>query len=158
MILHHNVDKGLIVGGKAHSSFGGGEVDEPFRVIVAGRAVTQILKNKELFHIPIGSVALAAMKEFLRENFRFLDIDTHVVVDYMIKQGAVDLFRNFQIGRDMPLANDTSFGVGYALLSETEKLVLEAELYLNSPRIKKELPEVGEDIKVMGLRRNNHLD
>lgn len=157
-ILHHNVDKGLIVGGKAHSSFGGGEVDEPFRVIVAGRAVTQILKNRELFHIPIGSVALAAMKEFLRENFRFLDIDTHVVVDYMIKQGSVDLVGNFQIGRDMPLANDTSFGVGYAPLSETEKLVLEAELYLNSPRIKKELPEVGEDIKVMGLRRNNHLN
>lgn len=157
-VLHHNVDKSLIVGGKAHTCFGGGEVDEPFRVIVAGRAVTQILKNGELRHIPIGNIALTSMREFLKENFRFLNIGTDVVVDYMIKQGSVDLIENFQNGEDMPHANDTSFGVGYAPLSETERIVLESELFLNSPKCKKELPEIGEDIKVMGLRRNHHFN
>jgi len=31
-------------------------------------------------------------------------------------------------------------------------------LYLNSSKVKKELPEVGEDIKVMGLRRDKNID
>jgi S-adenosylmethionine synthetase len=57
----------------------------------------------------------------------------------------------------MPLANDTSFGVSFAPLSELEKLVLETELYLNSEKLKKELPEVGEDVKVLGLRKNDEI-
>ena len=157
-ILHHNVDKGLVVGGKSHLYFGGGEVDEPIYIIVAGRAVTQVLKNGEIVPIPIGSVTLGAMKDFLKESFRFLDVDRHVIVDYRIKQGSVDLVKTFQAGQNMPLANDTSFGVSYAPLSPTERLVLETELYLNSAKIKKELPEIGEDIKVMGLRKNDHID
>jgi len=57
----------------------------------------------------------------------------------------------------MPLANDSSFGVGFAPLSQLERLVFEAEQYLNSPKLKKVLPEVGEDIKVMALRRKTEL-
>ena len=45
VILHHNVDKGLVVGGRANPHFGGGEVDEPIKIIVAGRAVTKVLKG-----------------------------------------------------------------------------------------------------------------
>lgn len=156
--FHHNVDKGLIVGGKAHPFFGGGEVDEPIQVIVAGRAVTQVLKDGEIVSIPIGSIALSAIKGFLKENFRFLDVENHVIANYMIKQGSIDLVKNFDVNQDIPLANDTSFGVGYSPLSQTEKLVLEAELNLNSPKAKKILPEIGEDIKVMGLRKNDTID
>jgi len=50
------------------------------------------------------------------------------------------------------LANDTSFGVGYAPLDSLERAVFEAESFLNSPDMKKEHPEIGEDIKVMGVR------
>jgi S-adenosylmethionine synthetase len=98
------------------------------------------------------------MKALLRKNFRFLDTDCHVICNYMIRRGSVDLIKTFEVSQEMPLANDTSFGVGYAPLSQTEKLVLEAELYLNSSKVKKELPEVGEDVKVMGLRRDKHID
>jgi S-adenosylmethionine synthetase len=31
-------------------------------------------------------------------------------------------------------------------------------MYLNSDQVKKELPGIGEDIKVMGLRRDKHID
>ena len=158
MVLHHNVDKGLLVGGRANPYFGGGEIIEPINVIVAGRAVTHILKNGEMIPIPVGSIALEAIKSFLEENLRFLDVSHHVVCNYMIKQGSADLVKNFEASQDMPLSNDTSFGVSYAPLSQTEKLVMETERYLNSKRVKKELPEVGEDIKVMGLRRNKHID
>ena len=158
VILHHNVDKGLVVGGRAHPVFGGGQVDEPIQIIVAGRAVTEIPKNGEIIPIPIGSLALGAIRDFLKKTFRFLDVDRNVIIQYMIRQGSVDLVKMFELGKGKPLANDTSFGVCFAPLSQTEKLVLETELYLNSPKIKKELPEVGEDIKVMGLRKSKQID
>ena len=158
VILHHNVDKGLLVGGKANPYFGGGEVVEPINIIVAGRAVTQILRNGEITPIPIGCIALEAIKNSLEKNLRFLDIPHHVICNYMIKQGSADLVKNFEASQDMPLSNDTSFGVGYAPLSQTEKLVLETERHINSVKVKKELPEIGEDIKVMGLRRDKHVD
>ena len=55
------------------------------------------------------------------------------------------------------LANDTSFGVGYAPYSITDKLVLETEEYINSKRFKALLPETGQDVKVMGSRVGNKL-
>jgi S-adenosylmethionine synthetase len=56
------------------------------------------------------------------------------------------------------VANDTSAAIGYYLLSPTEQAVLELEHYLNSAVFKSEFPESGEDVKVMGLRRNRDLD
>jgi S-adenosylmethionine synthetase len=58
---------------------------------------------------------------------------------------------------EIPNANDTSFGVGHAPLSETEQVVLEAERYMNSPEFKERHPETGEDIKVMGLREGDKI-
>lgn len=50
------------------------------------------------------------------------------------------------------LANDTSCGVGYAPLSKLERAVLEVERQLNALSFKNTRPEVGEDIKVLGVR------
>jgi S-adenosylmethionine synthetase len=60
---------------------------------------------------------------------------------------------------EVPRANDTSFGVAYGPLSATEELVLKTEDLLNTPKIKKKWPQIGEDIKVMGtrVRDNIHL-
>jgi S-adenosylmethionine synthetase len=148
----------LVVGGRASPCFGGGEVDEPIHLIVAGRAVTQIVEQGEVVSVPIGTIALGAMKEFLRHNFRFLDVEKHVICDYMIRQGSYDLVKNYDAAQDMPLANDTSFGIGFAPLSETERIVYETEMYLNSLKVKNELPSIGEDIKVMGLRCQDRIE
>ena len=37
-ILHHNLDKGLLIAGSSHPRFGGGEVLEPMRLVICGRA------------------------------------------------------------------------------------------------------------------------
>jgi S-adenosylmethionine synthetase len=42
VILHHNVDKALLCGGQARSGFGGGEVEQPIDIFLAGRA-TQVV-------------------------------------------------------------------------------------------------------------------
>jgi len=156
-IYHHNVDKTLIVGGKSNPIFSGGEILEPIYIILAGRAVTQVKKGRDLIQVPIGNLVIRSVKGFLKENFRFLNPDEDVIVDYKIKQGSGDLVNIFNYKSNMPRANDTSFGVGFAPLTPTEKIALETEQYLNSEAVKKELPEIGEDIKVMALREKNNV-
>lgn len=157
-ILHHNLDKVLLVGGQSKPVFGGGEVIHPIYIIVAGRATEFVTTNHSFERVPVGTIVISAVKDWIKKNFRFLDPERHVVVDYMIRSGSVDLVKTFEAGaKSIPLANDTSFGVGFAPLTPLEKLVLSVERELNSPRLKSELPELGEDIKVMGLRVGNKI-
>lgn len=156
-ILHHNVDKCILAGGQARAVFGGGEVIEPMYLLLVGRATSRVLGKDSIEDLAIGSIAVSSIKNWLRREFRFLDVDKHIIVDYRIKPGSVDLIDVFESGRDVPLANDTSFGVAFAPYTETERLVLETERMLNSSSFKREFPEVGEDVKVMGVRRNNEV-
>ncbi len=157
-ILHHNLDKVLLVGGQANPRFGGGEVLQPIYIIIAGRATTEVKTSDGVEPVPVGTLLISAAKEWIKRNMRFLDPEEHVVVDYKIGKGSVDLVGVYELGKKMPLANDTSFGVGYAPMTTLERIVFEVERYLNSPKVKKELPEVGEDVKVMGLRRDKTIE
>ncbi|WP_440059836.1 methionine adenosyltransferase [Thermogladius sp. 4427co] len=157
-ILHHNLDKTLLVGGQANPRFGGGEVIEPIYIIVAGRATTEVRTEDGIVKIPYGSLIVKAVRDWIRENIRYLDPDSHVVVDYMVRKGSADLVTIFEEGRKgVPLANDTSIGVGFYPLTPLEKLVFETERLLNSSDYKKKMPAVGEDIKVMGLRKERDI-
>ncbi len=157
-ILHHNVDKGILVGGRSEPKFGGGKVISPIYLMVAGRATELVpFKGKDV-EVPVEEIARRSMRDFIRETMRFLDPDKHMVLDTKIKQGSPDLVAVFMRKGVMPVSNDTSIGVGYAPLTPTEDLVLSAEKLLNSAAFKKKYPEVGEDVKVMGLRRGKKLE
>jgi len=156
IILHHNTDQVEVVGGRAYPRFGGGEVIKPIYILLSGRAVEFV--DREMF--PVHEVAIKAAKEYLKKTVKHLDVNNYVVIDSRIGQGSVDLVGVFNKVKEnpIPLSNDTSFGVGYAPLSETEKIVLETERLLNSEEFKKKWPAVGEDIKVMGLRKGEEID
>ncbi|BAN90471.1 methionine adenosyltransferase [Aeropyrum camini] len=151
-VLHHNVDKVLLVGGQAAPRLGGGEVLQPIYILVSGRATTDVKTGGGVESVPVGPMILRAVKNYIRENFRFLDPEEHVIVDYRVGRGSVDLVGIFEAEERVPLANDTSIGSGYAPLSTLERLVLETEKLLNSRKTKARLPAVGEDVKVMGVR------
>jgi S-adenosylmethionine synthetase len=153
-VMHHNVDKALLVGGVAKAEFGGGEVIEPIEIYLVGRAILE----KDSKRLDAHELAVESAKKWLSENIKNLDVERHVVIHTKIKPGSkdlVELFERFQKRGEVPLANDTSFGVGYAPLDSLEKAVFEAERFLNSEEIKREHPEIGEDIKVMGVRIRN---
>lgn len=153
VILHHNLDKTLVVGGQARPVFGGGEVIQPIYILVSGRATVEVRRGNSIEKIPIGPIVLEAARRWIKEHFRYLDPDRHVIIDYKIGQGSADLTGVYDLGaRSIPLANDTSIGVGYAPLTPLENLVYKIERNLNSHEFKARLPEVGEDIKVMGVR------
>jgi S-adenosylmethionine synthetase len=157
-ILHHNVDKGILVGGKAEAVFGGGRVTQPIYVMVAGRATEMVPFRGKNVDVPVEEIALQSIRKFFKRTMRFLDADRHLRIATMIKQGSPDLVAVFMRRKAMPVSNDTSIGVGYAPLSPTEKEVLGIERLLNSHPFKKKYPEVGEDVKVMGLRQRKKLD
>jgi len=103
----------------------------------------------------VGEIAEAAARHWIREHLRFVDPARHVVFQNEIQPGSPELMDIF--ARDTITANDTSAAVGYAPMTETERLVLAAEHLLNNHEFKEGFPEVGEDIKVMGLRRGRQL-
>ncbi len=151
-IMHHNTDEVQITAGESDPHFGGGEIIKPIDILLTGRGVSEIDGEK----IGIDRIAITAAKEYLKENIINLDVESSAVVECKIGSGSGDLVDVFK--RDgMPSSNDTSFGVGFAPFSETEKIVMATEELLNSKNFKKKYPQVGEDIKVMGLRENNKI-
>jgi S-adenosylmethionine synthetase len=142
-VLHHNIDKGLLVAGQTSPQLGGGKVVEPMRLIFGDRGTYEYRG----VNIPIGEIAESVAQQWLREHLRFVDPLKHIVFQNEIKPGSPELTDIFS--REVIGANDTSAGVGYAPLSETERLVLAAEKFLNAPSFKNSFPEAGEDIKVM---------
>ena len=110
--------------------------------------------------VPLQDIVAESSLQWLKRNLPHLDAGRHVRVHSLIRPTSadlVDLFRRGQ-GQEAPLANDTSFGVGYAPLDPLERTVLGIEQRLNLAAVKAAHPEIGEDIKVMGVRRGGHAE
>ncbi len=135
-ILHHNVDKVLIVAGKSAPEFGGGMILKPPTVVVGGRATKPSSKT-------VHEIIEDSVTSFFRETVKNLE---QFQIEPKIEEGAPEL--RSLIGRG---ANDTSIGVGYAPLSDTEKLVLDLE------KVVRGVWGVGEDTKLMAVRIGDRL-
>ena len=147
-ILHHNTDEVQVVGGQSAPVFGGGSILEPIYVLLVGRATTEVNGQR----LPYRTCAMKAASDYLEKTCKNLDVEWDIALDCRIGQGSVDLRGLYETKR--LLANDTSFGVGFAPLSETEKVTLETEKFINGKLCKK-LPELGEDVKVMACRHGS---
>ncbi len=135
-IMHHNVDKVLIVAGRSAPRFGGGDVLKPPRVVVGGRATKPSAKS-------VNEIIEESVSSLFRETVRNL---RDFSVEPRVGEGAPEL--KSLVGRG---ANDTSIGVGYAPLSATERLVLDLEKVVRAVR------GAGEDTKIMAVRMGESL-
>jgi S-adenosylmethionine synthetase len=80
-------------------------------------------------------------------------VDRHTRIHPGIHPGSADLQGLFKRGgTDVPRANDTSIGVGYAPLSALEQLVIAVDAALAARARSDGRPAWGEDTKVMGVR------
>ena len=145
-ILHHNTDKVHLGAGQAEPAFGGGTVVEPIYVLVGGRATTKVGAER----VPVDDLATEAAREYLLDTVPELDPE-HLVVETRIGRTSADLGALFDRG-DGPLANDTSFGVGHAPGTQTERFVRTLE-----PRLHDELTAVGKGVKLMALRHGGRV-
>ena len=151
-ILHHNVDKALLVGGESRPAFGGGEIIRPMELILCGRA-TPGIEGGPL--APIKAMAIEGTREWLAEAIPQLS-EERIDIGSRIGIGSPDLRKVCGVN-EVPLSNDTSFAVAYAPLSETERVVHETERLLNSPQVKQHWPMLGSDVKVMGVRTGDTI-
>lgn len=153
-VLHHNTDETQIAAGRAHPKFGGGTIIDPSYILLVGRATTEVEIEKELKYLPCKPVAIRAAREYLDKTFPNLDVSSEVIMDARIGLGSDDLTGVYKASGYH--ANDTSFGVGYAPFSITDRLTLETEEFINGP-LKKKMPETGQDVKVMAFRIGNEV-
>jgi len=151
-VMHHNIDKGMLVAGEVKTKFGGGVILKPMRLIFGDRATFEV--DGEF--IDVGSIAIDTAKQWLKDNLRFVNPES---IEYQVEiaHGSAELTDIFKRKDAILGANDTSAAVGYAPMTATESIVLEIERYMNSPDFKERFPVSGEDIKVMGLRAGADL-
>lgn len=163
VILHHQIDKLMVIGGKTEVTFGQGRFVKPIRIIAAGRA-TYSFKNKK---IPVDSIVKTTIITYFKENFPLVPIKSIIIENYLTNyagpgtilqsKGAIaSMFdpkeKNHIKGYEKLVANDTSYCVTYAPLSPLEASVLALEKYLNDKKTKKIYPWLGKDIKIMAVR------
>ena len=150
LVLHHNVDKSLLVAGRAEPAFGGGRLLEPINIFLSGRATHEVRGRS----VPVQEIAEASSAAWLSQNLHALSPASDVRLHCLVRPGSSDLVELFmrQRGDGVFLANDTSCGAGFAPLTPLEQTVLAVEKTLNARAFKAEFPAVGEDIKVMGVR------
>lgn len=150
-ILHHNTDQVEVVAGRSCPECRGGELISPIYVLLVGRATKEFKNTK----IATDTTAIRAAKDYLKATLPDIDSEHDIIIDCKLGTGSTDLQSVFN-RRKAPMANDTSFGVGHAPFSEVENIVYntERQMVLN---FKKDLPAIGTDIKVMGMRKNEKI-
>ncbi|MBS2132129.1 methionine adenosyltransferase (plasmid) [Burkholderia thailandensis] len=142
VVQHFNLDKALLVGGLSEPRFGGGRITRRMKLFVSGPVTALVSGSPE-------KVIRQAVSDHFAGMLKLEDGLIDVVP--MLRPGAPCLQRvNACAG--MPLANDTSFGVGYAPLSDLEQRVLRAAELLKSDALRDAFPAVGFDYKIMGHR------
>jgi S-adenosylmethionine synthetase len=151
-VQHFNLDKALLAAGQSSPRFGGGSIVEPMRFIFGDRAVYEYEGKK----VPVDEILEAAARRWFGRHLKNVDPNRHLLVQSAVRPGSPELTGIFKTSE--PGANDTSVAVGFAPLTETETLTLEAENFLNGPAFKGRFPESGEDVKVLGIRRDKQLD
>jgi len=147
LTLHHNFDKVQLVAGEVEVGFGRGLLLKPIHIQIAGRGTPEYNGRK----VPMDSIAIDAAKKHIRETMKNLDPDRHMVINCYAGRGAIELAHTV----DHVRANDTSFGCAHWPHSQVEAAVFETAQYINYELIKR-FP-VGEDVKVMGMRRGESI-
>jgi S-adenosylmethionine synthetase len=144
-MMHYNCDKGMLIAGQVERRFGGGRVLEPMGFLIGDRATL-------VPEFDVSQIAVETAKNWVRENLPEVDVERHIQFQAEFKGGSDELRRIFSRPGTLAIANDTSAAVGYAPLTETERLALDAERFLNAPKFKITFPESGIDVKIMAVR------
>jgi len=175
VILRHMIDKLSILGGGSRVKFNGGEMISPIRILVNGR-FTDKYNNKQIDYMKIVNNTI---KNYFQELFPMIDIDKDLLIidNTHHNEGPGVVYNNdnttknermkfFEVVDDKDASrhnnhnrcNDTSTTVSYYPMSKLETIVLNIEQLLNSDNYKKTKPWVGNDIKVMGIRKERKVE
>ena len=161
-ILHHNVDKTIVLGGQCDLEYGRGRLLKPFRILLGGR-MSRSFGDQE---IDVKTIQAKVVKNYFQRILPRLDIDKnlefHVFTSsssrnpHWFSPRTVDDLPEYK----NPHANDTATTIGFWPLSVLEQIGLASERYFYefNPEISPRFDFVGSDIKVMALRRVKEVE
>lgn len=91
-IMHHNIDKGLLVAGEVRRKFGGGEVTRPILLVFGDRATFVVDKAE----VPVKEITIKTAQKWFKNNLRSVDPEKHIKYQFEIKRGSealTDIFK-----------------------------------------------------------------
>jgi S-adenosylmethionine synthetase len=147
--LHYNVDKALLVAGKASPRFGGGTIIEPVKFYLGDRAADSFDGRQ----LPLEEVVRKSIESWLSQNLRFLKLGSNLELYNELRPSSESL----SAVEERAVSNDSSAGVGSWPPTPLEQAVIGLETHLNSSEFKSRHPETGEDIKIMATRHHNEV-
>lgn len=158
--LHHNLDKLWIQGGHARTGLGEFEMTAPTRVVIGGRASSSFadtpIDYRGLFEQVARDYFATVLPHFDAE--RWLTFE-HATTD---RSRYPTWFKPRDLG-DLPeltepVGSDTVAVTAWWPNTPTEQLVLALERHLNQEGAGPLHPHVGQDVKVMAVRRGPRID
>lgn len=161
-ILHHNVDKTIVLGGQCDLEYGRGKLLKPFRVLIGGRMSGSFGDRK----IDIKDIQIRAAKNYFQKVLPRLSLDKDLEFHaFTSSSSRIPHWFSPRTVDDLPEhknphANDTATIVGFWPLSILEQVVLASERYFYefNPEIHPLFDFTGGDIKIMALRREKEAE
>jgi S-adenosylmethionine synthetase len=174
-ILRHQFDKTAIMCGRSKVAFGSGELIDPIRVLLNGRASARLGEH----NIPIRDLLTEETRNFFRSRFPMLNPQRDIRIIFEVRSGPntttggihgdaddsnAPIHYRFDPRslNDLPEtrrveSNDTSLGCFWAPHTPLERLVLSIEHTLTSRLATSVGDWVGSDIKIMATRNDNQV-
>ncbi|MFJ2745442.1 methionine adenosyltransferase [Streptomyces sp. NPDC087440] len=149
-VLHHNLDKVAVLGGRARFGEKDGTYGRPLRVVFGGRASSSYAGRQ----IPVRDILQAAAADYLREalpGFEQVKWEVHHETTDSSKFRTWFSPRSFNDLPERPVAysNDTAYLVATAGRSAAETVALLTESWM------RQYPWVGSDIKALVVRERS---
>lgn len=170
MVLHHQIDKLMLIGGKTEVEFGKGSFVEPITIVLSGRISRNYL-GKDL---PVNEIIDKCLRDYFSDRFPMIDFDKNIkIIDLLtsyagpgtLKESTGSIASMFSPvakeavrGYEDVVANDTSFCLAYEPMSSLEKLVIDLEQHLTSRSMRNKNKWLGTDIKIMAYRQGEDVD
>ncbi|GAA2031269.1 methionine adenosyltransferase [Catenulispora yoronensis] len=171
-VLHHNFDKLALLGGACEVRYGGGQMLDPVRVLVNGRAAGSCGGSA----IPVDEIIVETVRGFFHD--RLPELDEHLKIELNVTSnsspGAVHTddgsspertkwFEPSSVEdlreRQVRIANDTSLGTGYAPASDFERFVKDlVDRFTTVNDFTLAHPWCGSDVKLMGYATTQEID
>jgi S-adenosylmethionine synthetase len=159
-VLHHNLDKLYLRGGHARTELGSFDMTEPVTLMIGGRVSTsfagQPIDHRGLFEHVAHDYLATVLPNF--DHDRWLRID-HATTD----RSRFPIWFHPRSHDDLPelahpTASDTVAVTGWWPYTPTERVVLALERHLNQEGAGPRDVRLGQDIKVMAVRRGPRVD
>ncbi|MCB0744071.1 MAG: hypothetical protein KDC67_09215 [Ignavibacteriae bacterium] len=164
-VLHHNLDKLYIGGGLWQVNLGTAKMKKPVILRTNGR-ISSSFGNDKIDYIEI---TRNAVESYLNRILPNLKIDKNLIIDCNATQHTIRKnWFNPKSFQDLPelkniKANDTAICCSHSSLTSLERICLKVERYFwdlcsNGYPIKPKFDDIGQDIKVMGIRIKNEIE